>query len=1339
MKKRIKIIVILLVMFFPLNLFAQYLPPAGVQDFLMFYSPFTMAAGVNAAENRTPIGNSINPAYSGSVQRITTDFNYTMLLGLGTDPGWGNIINTGLAYPTKYGVFTGSIHFFQSPFGSFNTGILGGLDLSFSKDLFPNLLVGMSLNFRAGAADRGDWGLSASLGGLYLLNDVWLLHDFKVGFSLSEFGKGYAPVTGRSPFPAPFTPNIGASFSAFKSYGFDVGLNTNLSAPSFTDIRLDFGLSLSYSDFITLRSSYRFDLMEILDNSLGTRTIPFSFGASVRFQTDFNKDVTFLGITEKGWNKSEVNLDLSVTPLQNGIWAIGFGANVPLGVIDKNPPVITLGSKPKEYISPNLDGTQDSLIVPIKIKDERYIKGYKFIIKDKEGNVVRTIINKDNRPENLDFNNIIDRLLYVKSGIKIPEKLVWDGKSDNGSVVADGLYSYYVESWDDNGNFGKSDEKEVVVDNTPPKVTVKLPYKIFSPNGDGNKDTLPFLQEGSVEDKWEGYIEDLNGNRVKSFEWKDQSPKKFEWDGKNNQEKLVPDGVYNYTIRSIDRAGNSTVLSVKNIIINTQATPINITIDNSYFSPNNDGVQDTIKFVMNIPVTKGIVDWKLNIVDAEGKVVKTFSGGSNIPTTIQFKGDDNSGKTLPEGEYQGELSVVYENGNNPTAKTPTFNIDITPPSANVKVDPSIFSPNGDGRKDFVTIYQETSNEIKWTGKIINEKGKVLKVFTWRGKADSKVTWDGRGNDGTLLNDGSYKYIIETTDRAGNFGKSDPVTLTIDTKETPVFLSTNYIYFSPNSDGEKDTITITPHVKVKEGIETYRLQIKDSKDNTVKEFSGKTVPKEIVWDGLDSKGEIANEGVYYAVIDIKYLNGNNPVAKTQKFHIDVTYPSVKVTPLYLVFSPDNDGNRDSIQFKQQSSNEDLWEGDILDSNGKIVRSFYWKGEAKYFSWDGKDDNGNKLPDGKYGYRIKAVDKAGNKTVVFVKNIVIDTKPTPVFVTVSDVGFSPNNDGFKDTIVFTTYITLEEGIKDWALQLRTNGKVVREFNGTGRVPATITWDGKSDTGSIIDGSYTGILRVEYIKGNRPEAKTNEFKLDTSSPRVNLNIHPIPFSPDNDGVDDELFINISVDDLSPIKEWSVKILDPKGNEFTTFSGIGTPSNEIVWNGISNTGELVQAAEDYRMIFSIVDIFGNSTTLTKTIPIDVLVIREGDKLKIRISSITFAPNTADFESVEPEKAAKNQKTLKRLAEILNKYKNYSIRIEGHAVNLSWYDPVKAEKEEKEELIPLSLDRARAVKKALVKLGVDGNRISTVGLGGSQPIVPFSDVKNRWKDRRVEFILIKK
>jgi flagellar motor protein MotB len=33
---------------------------------------------------------------------------------------------------------------------------------------------------------------------------------------------------------------------------------------------------------------------------------------------------------------------------------------------------------------------------------------------------------------------------------------------------------------------------------------------------------------------------------------------------------------------------------------------------------------------------------------------------------------------------------------------------------------------------------------------------------------------------------------------------------------------------------------------------------------------------------------------------------------------------------------------------------------------------------------------------------------------------------------------------------------------------------------------------------------------------------------------------------------------------------------------------------------------------------------------------------------------------------------------------------------------------------------------------------MSVAGLGGSQPVVPHGDMVNRWKNRRVEFILIR-
>jgi outer membrane protein OmpA-like peptidoglycan-associated protein len=70
------------------------------------------------------------------------------------------------------------------------------------------------------------------------------------------------------------------------------------------------------------------------------------------------------------------------------------------------------------------------------------------------------------------------------------------------------------------------------------------------------------------------------------------------------------------------------------------------------------------------------------------------------------------------------------------------------------------------------------------------------------------------------------------------------------------------------------------------------------------------------------------------------------------------------------------------------------------------------------------------------------------------------------------------------------------------------------------------------------------------------------------------------------------------------------------------------------------------------------------------------------------------------------------------------------------WDLAARAETEQVKVLLPLSRQRAEVIKEALVKRGVVAARMSTFGYGGSYPVVPHGDQANRWKNRRVEFIL---
>jgi flagellar hook assembly protein FlgD/outer membrane protein OmpA-like peptidoglycan-associated protein len=1301
-------------------------PPPGAGVLLDLYSPVFLAGGSSTVGDSSPAADALNPAASGAKQRLTFDLNGTALLGTRTpDDGFGLALNGGLSLPTRFGVFSGSVHALDASFPALDMGTMLGFNLSFAKDLYPKLLVGLGV----GATFGSDWGLGADLGFVHLAGDVGFMKDLRWGMAIRGLGKGADP-DGAGPYtevPEPFTPSAGLAFDLVQSKNVIWSLNADAAMPTFQNLRVALGSQLALYDRAFLYLSTGFDLHEA---SSGAPRVPVAFGAGFKLGASVRQD------------RSELRLTAAGAPLYNGIWAAGLDANLPIGQRDRNPPRINLATD-EQYISPNLDGVQDDLIRSLSIRDERDIKGYRFVVLDSNGVKVREIVNKDERPENVTVKNVLARLVYVRKGISVPEQIRWDGRTDQGGVAPDGAYTYYVESWDDNGNLGKSMTGTVIVDDTPPAAQVKAPYLVFSPNGDGNKDTLPLEISGSAEVDWKGSVQDSQGQEVKAYEWKDGSPQSFEWDGKNAQGLLVPDGVYAFRLAATDRAGNSFATKLDNIIVSTLATPINITISDSYLSPNGDGVKDTVVFELEVPVTSGIEKWNLAVVDQKGGARRTFSGTQDLPPELVFDGKDDSGRVLPEGTYVGKLAVLYVNGNNPKADSPPLVIDLTPPSASVSADLTIFSPDGDGNKDTVTIYQETSEEQLWKGVIEDIDGQTVRSFSWRGVADAKFQWDGRTDAGKLAPDGIYLYTLKATDRAGNTGESKRIRMELNTQATEVFISTDSDVFSPNADGVKDTLTIRPRLKVTEGVASYTLRILDKAGQAVRTLQAQNrAPQDFAWDGLDDKGRRVPDGQYTAELALEYQKGDKHLVKTGAFTVDTQPPTIEASAEYGLFSPDGDGNRDFLPIDQKSSSEELWEGAILNSKGQTVRSYYWKGQAASFRWDGKDENGNKIPDGQYSYRVKGTDRAGNTVVREIKGITMDTRPTAAFLTVSGSGFSPNADGVDDTLEFTPVVTLADGIQSWTLQMvQAEAGVQKTFTGSPPVPGLISWDGKTDSGQPApEGSYEAVFRVDYAKGNRPQAQSAPFLLDVTAPQVQLSFSPQPFSPDNDGVDDELTIALSVKDLSPVSDWSIRIDDPEGHPFVSFAGKGIPSERIIWNGLSDSGELVQAASDYNFVFTIRDQLGNSRTVEKPIAVDVLVIREGDKLKIRIPSITFPPNSADLSKVEdPAKAAKNEQVLERLAQILTKYSSYDFRIEGHANLVYWNDPVKGAAEEKEVLQPLSLARADAVKAALVKLGLKAERISVAGLGGSNPVVPFSDLENRWKNRRVEFILLKK
>jgi flagellar hook assembly protein FlgD/outer membrane protein OmpA-like peptidoglycan-associated protein len=1367
---RKKMLTVLLALAAVSGLWAQNLPDLlnGADTMMDLGAPGFAGGGAFSTSLGGASASAINPAAGGGAQRIVFEAGYMAIPGF-REKGFGNAINIGALFPTKFASFGGSLNFLNSPFPDSDSALFlrnaegntlpvkynfGG-NLNAAKELFPGMDLGVGLNFGFGNPGE-NWAVSGDLGFRYNLGTLGAFENFTVAAAVKGLGKNV--------IPSAFTPVFGVSTDLLHLRKSDGGADPlkltgylDLSVPGFRNFTGKLGLSLFLAEMVYISSSWGFNTVELL------RDIPpllpsVGVGLNIALKSGGKRIIG-------GRLPSDGDLTVSTAfkPLYDGSAAMGAGITWNAGVMDNKPPVIIVDYPEIQWISPNNDGLADHLEIPIRITDQRYVTGWTLEISNEAGEVVRTYRNKELRPETQGVKNFFARLAAVKAAVEIPESLRWDGIFDSGELAPDGRYTFALSAVDDNENFGKTMNYEVVVDNTPPEVSIvemTESERIFSPDGDGNKDTIEINQSGSPEDLWDAGIYNTMGDRVKTFELINTEPEPITWDGTDDKGFIVPDGVYEYRISATDKAKNTGSASLHSIVVNTIQPAVSLQIADAYFSPNGDGIKDTLTLNPGIPVTESISEWELLIRNEQATPLRTISGSEGAPPErIDFDGKNNSGTVLPEGTYQGKLSVKYRNGYVAEAFSPSFVLDITPPRAAASVEFGVFSPNNDGNRDEMSIRQEGSVETAWTGEVHRagapESERPVRTFRMTGAPSSRIIWDGHNNSGALAPDGEYIYRLSATDQAGNSGRSNDARFTLSTADTPVLLSTDLRAFSPTGAGAKNSISIIPQLQVREGITSWKADILNAEGNPVRTFDGgTTIPASLSWNGRTAGGQVVPDGTYTARIEVRYAMGNQPTASSRPFIVDTAAPRAEISTPFIIFSPNSDDKRDYIPISVTTEENDDWELSITNSSGQVIRSWKWSGAAPDISWDGADEAGNNVPDGAYRVTLISTDEAGNGFRKTIDNIAVDARVPRVFLTSSASGIAPIT-GANRNIRLGIILSIKEGIDSWKLDLvNSSGAAIRSFPEapSNAPPETVIWNGLDSDGAIREGRYTPTLTVTYTKGDVVTVQTAPITVDISGPELGFRSSPEYFSPDNDGVDDDLFMYLTAKDESPLANWSLEIweivIDSQGREtsrksFYRIEGRGPPSERLTWDGRSSRGELVQAATDYPFTFRAEDTLGNASSLEGKIGVDVMVIRDGNRLKIAVPSIIFRANAADFNDLSQSISDNNNRILRRIAEILNKFRDYKVTVEGHANPTTAPNTQARLREETGTprelgLQPLSESRAKATVDFLVGFGVSRSRLSSIGMGGTRTIVPFEDRDNWWKNRRVEFILIK-
>lgn len=499
---------------------------------------------------------------------------------------------------------------------------------------------------------------------------------------------------------------------------------------------------------------------------------PFTWGASL--------------IPKRVFGDSTLRIAYAFVPRDSGTtheYTHTLSLELILGKRDKQPPRSTVTLNRRAF-SPNNDGYKDSVTCRISIRDNRQLKQWQVQVLNSSNRVVRVLNSREDPDKKLRPGNFFKQLFATRDSVSVPQEWVWNGRNEQGKRCPDGKYRIVINAADNRGNRASSQPVKLLIRTAPPRGKVSVTPTLFSPNGDGNKDEVQITQQtAGTNTVWTGRIFDNNGKAILQFDWKENPPGRFNWNGKNRKGVTVPDGNYRYVLQGEDDAGNRTKIHTSSFTLSTLKKPLELQLDRERFSPNNDRLFDRIRLQPGIEEGKWFASWSVRITNRRGETVFIKHGSNSTPGPFYWNGQLQK-KALPDGEYSSLLTAFYRDGDRPSSRPKKMVIDNTPPQLAVKIKPELFSPDGDGFNDQLSIFltmKDSSAISNWRLTIYQETN-IFKTFTGSKPSGKtiKLLWDGKGDNGTLVASATrYTARLEATDILGNKGSAAPVPINVD--------------------------------------------------------------------------------------------------------------------------------------------------------------------------------------------------------------------------------------------------------------------------------------------------------------------------------------------------------------------------------------------------------------------------------------------------------------------------------------------------------------------------------------------------------------------------------
>ena len=200
------------------------------------------------------------------------------------------------------------------------------------------------------------------------------------------------------------------------------------------------------------------------------------------------------------------------------------------------------------------------------------------------------------------------------------------------------------------------------VDTVPPQLSALSPdlatVQWFSPNGDGNRDTVALsatnAEPGTLT------VRALDGDGTLLKKWvvpNGTGPTPLSWDGRTVSGAIVPDGTYRIRVSPADLAGNTG--SAQERTVQVVSALRSVTVSKPVFYPQDLDTlarTTTLSFTLARPMT---VTWVLR--DGNGLIVDTHLADAALPAgtrTWVFTGRRTDGTMLPAGHYTSWVTAT---------------------------------------------------------------------------------------------------------------------------------------------------------------------------------------------------------------------------------------------------------------------------------------------------------------------------------------------------------------------------------------------------------------------------------------------------------------------------------------------------------------------------------------------------------------------------------------------------------------------------------------------------------------------------------------------------------